>query len=241
MKEMRLSECFVSVNYWLLFACFAVSTGSALMLCNNIAQLDKSLRSIQLHHGEVSGKEAIFLALFSIGSTIARLSAGSYVRLLKERFFHSNETPAAMVYSTGPFLLVLALTVNSFCFFSLSMVNWYGTVAITLFVGFCYGCSIVLMVVTTNDLFGKKHMGSNVGFQYAGTMFVGIVLSQFIAAPIYERHALEQANGGDFCTGKMCFSNTFVLTGLILALGIFCGMALLARVRLSIEKSSYAD
>ena len=63
LREMTLAQCLSSADYYLLFTSVALGEGTALMLCNNIAQLDKSLRFVQKDDGEVAGQEAIFLSL----------------------------------------------------------------------------------------------------------------------------------------------------------------------------------
>ena len=102
---------------------------------------------------------------------------------LKRRAQNHRHVRRADVYSTGPLLLVVALSFSCLLFFILSTANWYIAVACTLAIGISYGAVMVIMVVTTAELFGRTHMGSNIGFNYFGTMLATIVLSQFVAAP----------------------------------------------------------
>jgi MFS family permease len=93
-----------------------------------------------------------------------------------------------------------------------------------------FGSTWPLMVITTSELFGSKHLGGNyMVFDGTCSAIGTLALSKFVAEVWYNKNAVKQANGDMDCHGPHCFRQAHVVMALLALTGAAASFVLWRR------------
>jgi len=171
-NDANLLQMAGTMEFWLLFCLFCITSGVCLTVVNNIAALIDSFDSME--------GEAVPLMLFGVFETAGRLSLA-----LSDIFRHS----LARI-----FLLDAAVIVLFICCLVLAFDNIYTLNLCVIVVSYCYGFLYADISAIVADLFGVRHFGGNLGF----TLLAPIIGSFAIASGIIGALYVEGC-GGSTC------------------------------------------
>eukprot|EP00588_Corethron_pennatum_P032939 CAMPEP_0194341878 /NCGR_PEP_ID=MMETSP0171-20130528/91091_1 /TAXON_ID=218684 /ORGANISM="Corethron pennatum, Strain L29A3" /LENGTH=663 /DNA_ID=CAMNT_0039107379 /DNA_START=162 /DNA_END=2153 /DNA_ORIENTATION=+ len=209
LPQLNLRQMLSQTSAWAMFFTFSVLGGSGTIMTNNVGQMVEAL-------GLPPSTASAALALFSVAQAGSRVATGAV-----------SEAAASWDVrcwggGTGvprPAFLVAASLAAAASHALLAMAT--GRVIFIVGVvlsGAAFGMIWPLMVLITEECFGKKHHGANYMFYDGSASAVGtLLLSKFLAQWVYEGHIQE---GGDSendttCVGEECFRLSHIIVSLL--------------------------
>uniref|UniRef100_A0A7R9WAM0 Nodulin-like domain-containing protein n=1 Tax=Pseudictyota dubia TaxID=2749911 RepID=A0A7R9WAM0_9STRA len=197
------------LDFWLLFASFACTTGCGLFVINNISTMVQSI-------GGEDSFSGILVFLLSICNCVGRIIMGMLAdqpRLSKVALFRGVSL-----------LMAVALFVSAAARTETALVSLIVTVAIA---AMAYGASWVLIVGVLAEWFGNVDFGKDYGLMAMGPALSGMIFNA-ASAWIYQQHAYTAAPGVDeggadlnagICLGLVCYRGAYLLTGTAAVVG----------------------
>ena len=208
-------ETMKRLDFWLLFTCFGVISGSGLTLLHNLGQLVPAL---------TDGRQTsctVFVQLFSLMNCIGRLSAGYFSQHMLDR----KKTPRTL-------FVVLDCLLTSLNFVLLLFASIETLYIPVLIGGLAFGMNWALVPAILCELFGTKAFASNYNMVAMSSTLSDFVLSTVLSGRLYDREKRRQHhNGSAECYGMVCFRTTFVIVAGVALLSCLASLTLLARSR----------
>ena len=160
-NDMATRDMFRTGSFYLLFAIFAISSASGLMIIGHAAKI------AQVQGGWEGG--FILVIALNLFNTGGRFLGGS----ISDRFGRENT-------------LKLVLVIQALNMFLFGFYANVPTIALGIVVqGFCYGTIFAVMPALTSDLYGLKSFGANYGTVFLA-WGIGGIIGPMTAARVYD-------------------------------------------------------
>eukprot|EP00884_Botryococcus_braunii_P006925 jgi/Botrbrau1/16233/Bobra.0066s0019.1 len=195
--QLTLGECLVSLDFWMLFGVLMVGLGSGFALLNNLGQM------VSTREGPPASRTTLVL-LFTTLNCIGRMALG----FLSEKALHQYGLPRTFFLIATSAGLALSSLGVAFA----SVATLYPSCMLS---GLCFGFYWGLFPVLTSELFGLQNFASNQSIVHLAPTLGGLLLSTFLAGPMYERRRHAQHP----CLGVACFRDTFLVIAGLAAVG----------------------
>ncbi|CAO1944594.1 unnamed protein product [Urochloa humidicola] len=198
------------LDFWLYFFSYMFSGTLGLVFLNNLGQIAESRRLAQ------TGT-----------STLVSLSSsfGFFGRLLPSFMDYYSAKSGYSISRTGSMASLMAPMAGAF-FLLLNPSNFFLYLS-TAVIGTCTGAITSVAVSATSELFGTENFGVNHNV-VVSNIPVGSLCFGYFSAYLYQRRA---AGSGLRCIGTACYQGTFVLWGVMCAVGTLLCSVLYARSR----------
>ncbi|KAM0872298.1 hypothetical protein ACQ4PT_038825 [Festuca glaucescens] len=208
--NLNVVQAMCKLNFWLLFLAMACGMGSGLTTVNNISQIGGSL-------GYTSRETGTLVSLWSIWNFSGRFGAG----YISDYFLRSQGVGR-------PFFIASTLLVMSAGHAIISSALPASLYIGSVLVGLCYGSQWALMPSITSEIFGLNHFGTIFNTVAVASPIGSYILSVRVVGYIYDK---ESPQGELACTGKHCFTLSFVIMACVCVFGSVVASVLFIRTR----------
>ncbi|KAI3903819.1 hypothetical protein MKW92_016499 [Papaver armeniacum] len=172
-EDFTLTQALIKADFWLIFTCFLLGSGSGLTVIDNLGQMSQSLGYDNPH---------IFVSMISIWNFLGRISGGYFSEIVVKDYAYPR--PVSMAVAQ------VLMAIGHFFF----AMGWPGAMHIgTLVIGLGYGAHWAIVPAAASELFGLKKFGALYNFLLLANPAGSLVFSGLIASSIYDSEAKKQA------------------------------------------------